>query len=49
VYFGEMEDGSTISAKGRGIQILNNKEVHLGYWEKNKMNQMGRDFYIKGD
>jgi hypothetical protein len=49
VYFGEMEDGSTTTAKGRGIRIFSTKEVQVGHYENNKMNGQGRDVYSNGE
>jgi hypothetical protein len=42
VYFGEMEDGKSTIGKGRGIQILSNQQVQVGYWEKNWLNGQAR-------
>jgi hypothetical protein len=42
VYFGEMENEKSNIGKGRGIQILSNKQVQMGYWEKNLLNGEAR-------
>jgi NaMN:DMB phosphoribosyltransferase len=42
VYFGEMEGGSTTTAKGRGIKIFSTKEVQVGHYENNKKNGQAR-------
>jgi hypothetical protein len=49
VYFGEMEDGSTTTAKGRGIKIFATKKVLVGYYENDKMNGQARDVNYDGD
>jgi hypothetical protein len=43
VYFGEMENGSTTTRKGRGILIADNKEVNVGHYENDKRNGQARD------
>jgi hypothetical protein len=48
VYFGEMEDGSTISYKGRGILILDDEQVQVGYYEKSQINGQARYVYGNG-
>jgi hypothetical protein len=43
VYFGEMEDGSTTTQKGRGILIIYmTKEVQVGHYENNNLNGQAR-------
>jgi hypothetical protein len=49
VYFGEMEDGSTTTAKGRGIRIFSTKEVEFGHYENNNLNGQARYVYADGD
>jgi hypothetical protein len=48
VYFGEMEDGSTTTQKGRGIEIFSDKEVYLGHYENDKRNGQARSVYKSG-
>jgi hypothetical protein len=49
VYFGEMENGSTTTWKGRGIIIFNTKEVQFGHYENDKKNGQARAVYASGE
>jgi hypothetical protein len=48
VYFGEMEDGSTTTQKGRGISIGSNKQVNVGHYENDEMNEQARVVFDDG-
>jgi hypothetical protein len=48
VYFGEMEDGSTTTAKGRGIRIFSDKQVQVGHYENNNLNGQARTVHHDG-
>jgi hypothetical protein len=48
VYFGEMEDGSTTTRKGRGILIFDTKEVIVAHYENNNLNGQARYVLASG-
>jgi hypothetical protein len=48
VYFGEMEDGSTTTRKGRGIKIFSDKEVNVGHYENDEIIGQARAVYDGG-